>query len=228
MKCNLCGSVEFRDVGQRENAMCKTCGSYERTRLMQLYIKRHGLRRDMRVLHFAPERGLHDWLRSQIDDYVTADFDLDRYAHIPGIQHVDLTDPASYGRFGSFDLIVHNHVIEHIPYNYSALLLGLHRMLRPKGVQAFSVPIYGAFYTEHFGPLTPEEATQRFGQFDHIRRFSPKDIDRTIGALFRLGDSDLIADFGAEVLQGINFPETSWLGWHGHSVFWLADSDCRF
>jgi hypothetical protein len=63
MKCNLCGSTEFRDVNSRKNVLCTRCGSYERTRLMQLYLAHHGIRRDMRVLHFAPEPGLYRWLR---------------------------------------------------------------------------------------------------------------------------------------------------------------------
>jgi phosphoglycolate phosphatase len=195
---------------------------------MKLYIEHHGIQRNTRVLHFAPESGLFQWLRQNVDDYVTADFDIVRYSHISQIKHVDLTNPESYGQFGLFDLILHNHVIEHIPYNYSALLLRLHRMLRPGGVQAFSIPIYGAFYAEHWGPLSPEEATQRFGQFDHIRRFSPKDIDRTIGAFFELRQPDLASVFGIEKLREINYPEADWASWTGNSIFWLDDKDCCF
>lgn len=228
MECNLCGSPEFRDVGKRSNVLCVRCGSYERTRLMQLYLARHGLRRNMRILHLAPETGLARWLMPQVDAYVAADFDPPRYKHIPDVQFVDLTEPESYERFGTFDLIIHNHVLEHIPYNYSALLLRLHRMLRPDGVQAFSVPVYGGFYTEHWGPMSDEEATQRFGQFDHIRRFSPKDLSRTIGALFTLDEPDLAASFGAETLRAANIPETEWLGWNGSSIFWCPVAACKF
>lgn len=228
MICNICQSTEFKRIGTREFGLCARCGSYERTRLMQFYLERHKIRRDMRVLHFAPERGLYQWLKPQIDDYVTADFDLERYTHIPDINFVDLTDPDSYERFGTFDLIMHAHVIEHIPYNYSALLLRLHKMLRPGGIHAFSVPVYGSFYSEHWGPMSDEEATQRFGQFDHIRRFSPIDLERTIGALFRLQDPDLNAEFGAERLDEARFPTDKRVGWNGDSVFWLTPEDCRF
>lgn len=222
MKCNLCGSTQFKDVNTRKGVLCAKCGAYERTRLMQLYIERFGLTRATRILHFAPETGLSRWLEGRVDSYVKADFDVARYNHLPDVQFVDLTNPASYERFGTFDLILHNHVIEHIPYNYSALLLRLHRMLRPGGVQGFSVPIYGAHYSEHWGPMSEAEATTRFGQFDHIRRFSPVDLARTLGALFDLKEPDLAATFGAARLREINFPEDAWSGWNGNSILWLA------
>lgn len=188
---------------------------------MKLYLDLYGIKRNTRILHFAPESGLYKCLRSLTDEYVVADYDLDRYSHIPDIQFVDLMDPASYERFGSFDIILHSHVIEHIPYNYSALLLRLHRMLTPRGVHAFSFPIYGTFYHESWGPMTGEEATRLFGQFDHIRRFSAKDIDRTIGAIFDLPKADLLSVFDEDTLTEANIPREFWSGWNGTSVFWL-------
>lgn len=227
MKCNLCGSTEFKDVNSRKNVLCARCGSYERTRLMQLYLAQHSIQRDMRVLHFAPETGLYRWLRPLLDDYVVADYDLARYSHIPEIQFVDLSDPSSYERFGEFDLILHSHVIEHIYYNYSALLLRLHRMLRPNGVHSFSIPIYGPHYSEHWGAMSNDEATSRFGQFDHIRRFSPKDLDKTIGALFNLEPQNLPQKFGEDVLREANIPEDIWSSYNGSTVFWLTNHDCK-
>jgi hypothetical protein len=100
-------------------------------------------------------------------------------------------------------------------------------MLKPGGIQGFSVPIYGAHYSEHWGVMTSEEATTRFGQYDHIRRFSPVDIACTLGALFNLKDPDLEATFGCERLREINFPQDAWKGWNGHSIFWLSVCDCK-
>lgn len=227
MICNLCGSLEFQNINGRKNVRCARCGSVERTRLMQLYLAKHGIQRDMRVLHFAPENGLYRWLRPQLDDYVVADYDLARYSRIPEIQFTDLSDPSSYERFGTFDLILHNHVIEHIYYNYSALLLRLHRMLRPNGIHAFSTPINGQHYSEHWGPMSNEEATSRFGQFDHIRRFSPKDIDKTIGALFNIVPQNLSHEFSEDVLREANIPERLWSSYNGATVFWLNKNDCK-
>jgi phosphoglycolate phosphatase len=228
MHCKLCGSTEFKDVNKRTKVQCARCGSYERTRLMQLFLERHGVRNDMRVLHFAPETGLYRWTKPRVAEYICADFDLERYKHIPNIQFVDLMDTKSYDRFGTFDVILHSHVIEHIPYNYSALLLRLHKMLRPGGLHAFSVPIYGSCYGEHWGPMSNEEATTRYGQFDHIRRFSPADIERSIGALFRLETPDLEKTFGTAVLEEANIPKEFWSGWNGTSVFCLRPEDCLF
>lgn len=230
MKCNLCGSHEFNDMNYRKNVRCVHCGSLERTRLMHLFLSQHGLKRDMRVLHFAPEAGLYRWLRPLVDEYIVADYDLARYAHIPEIQHVDLRDPSSYEHFGNFDIILHSHVLEHIHYNYSALLLRLHRMLRPNGVHAFSTPIYGnpgECYSEHWGSMSTEEATSRFGQSDHIRRFSSRDIDKTIGALFNLDLPNLSHKFSAAVLKEYNIPEYIWNSFNGSTIFWLTQKDCK-
>ncbi len=157
-----------------------------------------------------------------------ADYDLARYSYIPEIQFVDLSDPSSYERFGAFDLILHSHVIEHIYYNYSALLLRLHRMLRPNGVHSFSFPIYGQFYSEHWGPMSGQEATDRFGQFDHIRRFSEKDLMLTLGALFAIPQQNLLSEFSETELKNANIPEYIWNKWGGSSVFWLKQDDCYF
>jgi len=228
VRCNICDGEDFQDFNGRKNILCSRCGSYERTRLIMLHLQKHGIQKDMHVLHFAPEAGLSRFLASSVERYVAADFDVARYSNIKDVSFVDLTKPETYERLGKFDLILHSHVIEHIPFNYAALLLRLHRMLRPGGVHGFSIPIYGPHYSEHWGPMTNEEATTRFGQFDHIRRFSPFDLDRTIGALFRLPDPDLVAQFGADALREYNIPESSWRGWDGHSVFWLRSEDCHF
>jgi phosphoglycolate phosphatase len=227
-RCNVCGHDAFVDFNRRPNVRCPRCGSLERTRLLMLHLERFDLRPSMRVLHLAPEGGLANALSGRVGEYVPADFDVERYRHIPGVRPIDLTRPASYEAFGRFDLIIHLHVIEHIPYNYSALLLRLHRMLTPTGVHAFGFPIYGGFYTEHWGPLTGEEATARFGQFDHVRRLSAPDIDRSVGAIFDIREPDYEAAFGAEALRDANVPDAAWRGWTGHSIFWLGAEAALF
>jgi hypothetical protein len=223
--CNICGSTAFTDVNGRAGAICAKCGSYERTRLMKLFIEALPLGRNTRVLHLAPERGLSVWLRERFDHYVPADYDLPRYVHIPGMVKIDLCQ-REYGLGGKFDLILHSHVIEHLPINYAVVLIRLHRLLTPRGRHLFSIPIYGSCYEESLAKLSAEEATRRFGQFDHVRRFSPADIGATIGSVFDIPERyDLLEHFSQAQLQAASIPEDGWQGYTGHSVFCLKPGD---
>lgn len=223
--CNICGSSEFTDVNQRKGVLCARCGSYERTRLMKLFIEALSPSPKTRVLHLAPERGLSVWLRERFRNYVAADYDLPRYSHIPGIIRIDLCQ-RDYGLSGKFDLILHSHVIEHLPINYAVVLIRLHKMLSRDGRHLFSIPIYGASYEESLAPLRGEEATRRFGQFDHVRRFSPVDICSTIGSVFDIPENyDLLKYFSEAQLRAASVPEDAWRGYTGHSVFCLKPGD---
>ncbi|QSX79648.1 SAM-dependent methyltransferase [Agrilutibacter solisilvae] len=223
--CNICGSVEFADVNGRKGVLCARCGSYERTRLMKLFIEALRLGPKTRVLHLAPERGLSVWLSQQFRDYVPADYDLPRYSHIPGIVKVDLCQ-RDYGLSGKFDLILHSHVIEHLPINYAVVLIRLHKMLARDGRHMFSVPIYGKSYEESLATLSAEEATRRFGQFDHVRRFSPVDIGSTIGSVFDIPEQyDLLEHFSEAQLRAASVPEDAWKTYTGNSVFCLKPGD---
>lgn len=225
VSCNICGCTDFADVNARKGVLCTHCGSYERTRLMKLFIEALDLGPDARVLHLAPERGLSVWLRSQVRDYVPADYDLSRYAHIPGMVHIDLCQ-REYGLDGQFDLIVHSHVLEHLPINYAIVLIRLHRLLTPQGRHLFSIPIYGKCYEESLAALNADEATRRFGQFDHVRRFSPVDLGATIGSVFDIPERyDLLEHFSQAQLRAASVPEDSWGAYTGHSVFCLRPSD---
>lgn len=228
MKCNLCGSTEFRDVNARRKVLCARCGSYERTRLLKLYVDSLDLPPTARVLHLAPESGLYHALRERWPEYVAADVDVQRYSHISGLRHFDLMNLDDYGALGTFDLIVHSHVIEHLRCNYTAVLVKLHKLLRASGHHLFSVPVYGSFYEESLAPLSPDEATRRFGQFDHVRRFSASDIQSTIGAIFRIPPTYQLKElFTASQLRDANVPVEAWAGYSGHSVFHLRPSSLR-
>jgi len=224
--CNLCGSTEFREMNGRPNAYCAECGSYERTRVMKLALDRLGVSPGAAVLHLAPERGLSEWLRARARCYVAADIDPAAYAHIADILRIDLCNPKALEGLGPFDFIIHNHVIEHVPCNWTAVMLRLHRRLKPGGFHVFSLPIYGAAYEEDLSALSGEARAKRFGQFDHCRRFSPVDLQATLGAVFRLPETyDLVRDFGEGALRAANIPEAAWRGYSGHSDFVIARNE---
>ena len=224
--CNVCGSAEFNDIGQRKAAVCARCGAYERTRIMKLFLDKLNIGEGTSVFHLAPERGLYDHIRGVVKTYVTGDIDVERYSHIPDLLKIDLCKRETFLEIGKFDLIIHSHVIEHVPCNYTAVLVNLHKMLNPGGIHMFALPIYGRAYEEDMGHLTDEEANKRFGQFDHIRRFSPLDLHRTLGAIFRIPENySLLDSFSDNQLSAANIPQEAWVGYTGHSVFCVGRDD---
>lgn len=187
---------------------------------MMLKLSRLSLNSECAVLHLAPERGLYSTLKDKVGRYVTGDINMARYSHIPDILEIDLCKPETYSDLGTFDIIIHNHVIEHLPCNYTAVLIRLHKLLNKGGVHLFSAPIYGAAFEEDLGEITEAEKQRRFGQFDHCRRFSAHDLDRTLGAIFDLpNEYDLETEFNADVLAEANIPDYARKGYSGHSVF---------
>lgn len=218
--CNVCGSEEIREFNGRPNAFCGACGSYERTRVLKMFIDKNGVSSSHRVLHIAPEHGLSKYLKSKTSNYVPIDFDKSRYSHIPELYEFDLCDFSRYGELGSFDMIIHSHVIEHVKCNYSAVLLKLNALLKPGGRHLFCIPIYGRGFEEDLCVPVGEEAERRFGQDDHVRRFSKDDIHQTLGALFKLPeDYNLLDHFSEADLQNAAIPEIGWTGFTGATVF---------
>ncbi len=224
--CNLCGSAEFKDFNNRPKAICARCGAYERTRVLKLLLDRMDISPRTSVLHIAPERGLYTYLKPRTGHYVPCDIDVERYAHIPEIRRIDLCDASTFEGLGLFDLIIHNHVIEHVPCNWTVVMVRLHRMLKDGGHHMFSLPIYGKSYEEDLADLREAERTSRFGQYDHCRRFSPVDLQRTLGAVFRIPTNyDLESMITMEALDRANIPGRARHGMTGHSVFALCKDD---
>jgi SAM-dependent methyltransferase len=117
------------------HAVCPGCGSRSRHRGLALAVDRVAGPSTRRVLHFAPEAPLAPVLERAAPqaEIVTTDLhrtDVDR----PGedIQALTFADDA-------FDLVVCNHVLEHVPDDRAALA-ELARVTAPGGVAVVSVP----------------------------------------------------------------------------------------
>jgi SAM-dependent methyltransferase len=217
--CNLCGSNKFRDMKKRKNARCSDCGSLERTRLLWLYLSNSDiLIPGARVLHLAPEDGLSRCVRERVGSrsYCPVDYNESLYKNIPGIRHFDLTADADALESESFDLILHSHVIEHIPCNIAYSLFHLHRALKHDGLHACVIPISPGAWDESFDMnLSRDAREKRFGQYDHVRRIGRADIMQTLGKILRIDrylDYDATRDFSPEVLEKYNVPESQWRG----------------
>lgn len=178
----------------RENARCPICGALERHRLLWLYLTERtdllaGARK--RVLHVAPEQLIERRLRALPQlSYLSADL-LSRRVMV----RMDITDiqfPAK-----SFDVILCNHVLEHVPDDARALA-ELYRVLAPGGWAILQVPIGGDVTDEDPSVSDPAERLRRFGQRDHVRIYGRDYRARLERAGFRVTVDDFASRLDAE------------------------------
>ncbi|YBV96724.1 class I SAM-dependent methyltransferase [Phyllobacteriaceae bacterium JZ32] len=225
--CNCCGNNQWGNIGERRDVRCLSCGSLERTRVLKLLLDRYGYpRKNIKILHFAPEKAIYDILsNSDFAEYDAYDLFPENFK-FGSIRRFDLCSEASKLESNYYDLIIHSHVMEHIPCNYTAVLYHIHRSLKENGVHFMCIPFMGGFFEEDFSPLEPTEAVSRFGQNDHVRRFGKKDFHRSIGMIFNIsGDYHLENFFSREDLDRYNIPEAQRSGFTGTSVFPLRKRD---
>lgn len=156
-------------VKLRRNAQCPVCKTLERHRFIWLYLERFTdvfTPSPKSVLHFAPEKGFYDKFKSIEEiDYTPVDFNPD---HPRSIRAVDIqTIPFEDNRF---DVIMCNHVLEHIPDDKKAIS-ELFRVLKPGGTAYICVPMKRGLETTYEDPShdTPELRELYYGQDDHLR-----------------------------------------------------------
>lgn len=172
-----------------ENDDCPICFANQRSRLVYIYLTRM-LKppAGTRVLHVAPERALYEHLFSRLPlDYHPVDMVPDRYDYIAGIVAGDITNLAYPD--GRFDLVLCNHVLEHVPDDRLAMR-ELRRVLAPGGRAILQVPLSPVLPATIEDPAIsdPKEQERRFGQFDHVRIYAFNDY------VARLRDSGFTVD----------------------------------
>ena len=211
MQCPICGSTRFRDKNTRTNAECVVCWSLERHRYQWLVMRRMDIvRPGRRTLHCAPEphlvRHFHAFLGN---DYVPCDMTPDRYRdRLVKVQRLDLCEGIADIGDGSFDVVIMNHVLEHLRCSVEATLRHVKRILRIGGQFMFSVPFDGPGTRENLDlGLAAEERSRCFGQADHMRIFGTEDFPdlcaRTLGVCRLLRATEY---FSRAELENANVP----------------------
>jgi SAM-dependent methyltransferase len=161
--------------GWRSTALCPVCRSWDRERLIYLYLKNrpHLLPSGTKLFHVAPEAKLGAWLRSRPGlHYSTADLNMknvDLHMDLTGIPFPDST----------FDAIICNHVLEHIVDDAKAIA-ELFRVLRPGAWAILQVPFSPAIDAtyEDFSITDSAGRVRAFGQHDHVRIYAMDYVDR--------------------------------------------------
>lgn len=183
-------------AGYRLNAACPRCRSEDRERLAWLYLTTQRsivFSHPITLLHVAPEPSLSARLRASPNiSYCSADLD----SPMADVR-MDITDIEDND--GTYDIIICNHVLEHVPYDAKAMS-ELFRVLKPGGFAILQVPI--SFMMEETDEdltvLDVIERERRFGQCDHFRLYGKDYLQRLQQAGFNVtavaADSFLTAE----------------------------------
>lgn len=183
---------------QRQNVLSPSTLSLERHRLLWLYLKKETkfFKNNYNVLHFAPEQAFHKrFKRLRNINYTTTDLNsplADVKADICNLPFAK----------NEFDVILCNHVLEHIPDDTRAMQ-ELFRVMKPGGFGIFQIPQdFKRAYTFEDHTITDKnERTRIFGQYDHVRIYG-KDYFaklRTIG--FIVNEIDYTTSFTQSEIQ---------------------------
>ncbi len=181
-ECPICGyRGMFSPVKHKPEIWCPGCDSRPRHRLLKLWMDRE-MRLDAgaRVIHFAAE----PWARAEMvargADYRTADIN-DRFELRLDISAIDLAD-------GSVDMIIANHVLEHVDDH--AAFAEMHRVLRPGGRAVITVPMIEGFDRTYEDPAhdTPEARHIYYGDAEHLRWYGRDLRDRFAAPGFHVSE----------------------------------------
>ena len=177
-------------VTKRAYARCVFCGSLERHRLIALMLKRFPFNENAKVLCIAPEEPLTQCLKSLFSAQITT-LDLLR-------NDVDVKGDVCALPFdsNSFDVVIANHVLEHVADDSKAMR-ELQRILKLGGKAILQTPVHWDLEkTEEDPTASPAECLRRFGQDDHVRLYGRDFVDRLKNINWKVELLPVIEQFG--------------------------------
>ena len=160
---------------QRPNALSPGTLSLERHRQMWLYLQNETIffTHKLKVLHIAPEQEfLRKFKKMKNLEYTSADL----FSPIVDVK-ADIVDLPFEDN--SFDVIICNHVLEHIVDDIKAMS-ELYRVMKSGGWGIVQVPMKNSLEKtyEDFTITDPKERQKHFGQYDHVRWYGMDYFDR--------------------------------------------------
>ena len=182
VECPICGNhygkfLPYGRINPRLNALCPSCLSLERHRLIWLYLKEktNFFSAQLDVLHIAPEPCFMKRFEKQHGEkYITADIESPLAKVKMDIHQIPFSE-------NIFDVVICNHVLEHVQDDIKAMS-EIRRVLKPGGWAIMQVPFFSPVPDVTFEDTTitdPQEREKFFGQNDHVRMFG-KDYSKRI------------------------------------------------
>ena len=177
---------------QRNNVLSPSTLSLERHRLLWLYLKNETnfFSDNLKVLHFAPEQAFYKRFKKMTNlDYVTTDLNsplADVKADICNLPFKD----------NEFDVILCNHVLEHILDDTKAMQ-ELYRILKKRGMGIFQIPqdLNREQTFEDDSITDKKERAKIFGQYDHVRVYGKDYFDKLRRIGFEVQEVDYTKSF---------------------------------
>lgn len=171
----------------RENVLSPSTLSLERHRLLWLYLQKETdlFAAPHKLLHFAPEQAFYKRFKKLKNlEYTTTDLNSPLADVKADICNLPFDD-------NSFDVILCNHVLEHIP-NDTKAMQELHRVMKPGGWGIFQIPqdLKREKTFEDDSITDKKERAKIFGQYDHVRIYGRDYFNKLRSIGFRVEEVD--------------------------------------
>ncbi|MBC7642589.1 MAG: methyltransferase domain-containing protein [Flavobacterium sp.] len=183
---------------QRNNVLSPSTLSLERHRLLWLYLQNESdfFVNPKKVLHFAPEQAFYKLFRNQNNlIYTTTDL-LSPLADVKAdICNLPFAD-------NQYDVILCNHVLEHIPDDTKAMQ-ELFRVLKPGGMAILQIPQdlkRETTFTDD-SIVNQAERAKIFGQYDHVRIYGRDYFDKLRSTGFTVVEEDYTTKIAPELVE---------------------------
>ncbi len=188
----------------RENVLSPSTLSLERHRLLWLYLKdeTNFFSDSLKVLHFAPEQAFYKRFKKLPNlNYTTTDLNsplADVKADICNLPFKD----------DSFDVILCNHVLEHIP-NDTRAMKELYRVLKPGGWGIFQIPqdLKRNTTFEDDSIVDKKKRAEIFGQYDHVRIYGRDYFDKLRSIGFKVDEINYTSKLSKEEVHKYRLAE---------------------
>ena len=182
----------------RENVLSPSTLSLERHRLLWLYLKNETdfFTAPLKVLHFAPEQAFYKRFRKLKNlDYTTTDLNSPLADVSADICNLPFEE-------SSFDVILCNHVLEHIADDTRAMQ-ELFRVLKPDGWGIFQIPqdLKRELTFEDDSITDKKERAKIFGQYDHVRIYGRDFFKKLASVGFTVEEIDYTANLSDEEVE---------------------------
>ena len=150
----------------------------------------------LKVLHFAPEQEFYKRFKKQTNiEYTTTDL-LSPLADVKA----DICNLPF--KANEYDVILCNHVLEHIPDDTKAMQ-ELFRVLKPGGMGIFQIPqdLSRATTFSDDTIVDQKERAKIFGQYDHVRVYGRDYFDKLRSIGFQVTEEDYTAKLTSEQVK---------------------------
>ncbi|WP_431137221.1 class I SAM-dependent methyltransferase [Psychroserpens mesophilus] len=183
---------------QRNNVLSPSTLSLERHRLLWLYLKNETdfFSAEKKVLHFAPEQCfLKRFKKLKNINYTTTDL-LSPIADVKA----DICNLPFENN--SYDVILCNHVLEHIPDDTKAMQ-ELYRVMKSGGYGIFQIPqdVSRKKTFEDDSITDQKERTKIFGQYDHVRVYGRDYFDKLRSIGFKVEEVDYSSQLSGDEIE---------------------------